>query len=130
MSNVQTTPPKNSSKVEATAQFSNAETAMIVLSPTEELKPVKSVIEISKSVNNLNGLLKNHVEFQSRLDEIGDFKSLISDGSGCNLVITHSSGVSISFTNLEFIHQFVKDAFANGEKALKELELKITNSTL
>lgn len=133
MSNVQTNPVKNASKVGATPEVSTVETAkneMIVLTPTEELKPAKSVIEIAKSVNNLNGLLKHHLDFQTRLDEIGNFKALITDGSGCNLVITHSSGTSIAFTSLEFIHQFVKDAYANGEKALKELELKITNSTL
>ena len=133
MSNVQTNPVKASARVEGASQVSNNETeknVMIVLTPSEELKPAKSVIEIAKSVNNLNGLLKNHVEFQARLEGISNFKSLIADGSGCNLAITHSSGASISFTNLEFIHQFVKDAFANGEKALKELELKITNSTL
>lgn len=134
MSHVQTNSTKNASKIEAPSPVSNNETPireMIVLSPQiEELKPVKSVIEISKSVNNLNGLLKTHVDYQARLEEIESFKSLISDGSGCNLTISHSSGVNISFTNLEFIHRFVKEAFNDGEKAIKDLETKIQNSTI
>jgi hypothetical protein len=133
MSHVQNNSAKNASKVEAPSQVSNEtpNSEAIVLTPqVEELKPQKSVIEIAKSVSNLNGLLKNHMDFQTRLEEISNFKSLMSDGSGCNLVITHSSGVSISFANLEFIQHFVKEAFANGEKAIKELEIKIQNSTL
>jgi hypothetical protein len=133
MSNVQTNPTKTASRIDVAPAVSTPETdkkQSIVLAQTEEVKPLKSVIEITKSVNTLNSLLSQHTNFQSRLEEIGNFKSLISDGSGCNCVITHSSGVSITFTNLDFIHKAINDAYENGGNAMKELEQKIINSPI
>jgi hypothetical protein len=78
----------------------------------------------------LNELLTHHEKFQSRLKEIKDFKDLLTDGSGCNLTITHSSGKSIVFTNLESIHHYINDALESGNKAFDNLEQKIKQSTL
>lgn len=134
MSQVQNNSVKNASKIEATSQVSNVETPnreVIVLTPqVEEIKPQKSILDIAKSVNNLNELLTQHEKFQARLKEIKDFKDLLTDGSGCNLVVTHSSGKNIAFANLESIHHYINDALESGNKAFDNLEQKIKQSTL
>ncbi|MEA5459112.1 hypothetical protein VB796_08695 [Arcicella sp. LKC2W] len=130
MSNVQSTPKKEQAQVLPNPQSSASKTDVIIHPSLEEIKPLKSVSDVAKSVINLSSLLKQHENFQVRLSEIHDFKQLLIDGSGCTMKITHASGKEISFQNVDSIKKFIIEAFEGGEIALVELEQKITNHTL
>lgn len=91
-----------------------------------EIPPTRTVQEFLDSLDKAKILQKQYEKSLVRIKEIRAFKSLISDGSSVNMMITHiPTDTEIEFPHVQIITIFINDRLARGEEEIEELEKKI-----